>query len=346
VSNRELVDLFLGCLKEAFRAQVEHSLNIQLSKDSKKKSVDDKARRPEDPYDILDVIEMAETIAGRAQGVTSSNATRHGVNATEVRATREPHTHSTPTYNIKLEEDLKELHNKVALLMDKFTTSERAQQSALQASRQEMNRLTESLMHQHVTTAPTVRQTTQPTWKMGPDGCWYCEELGHFAMNCPHREEHLRTGKIKISGTKMFFAATGQGVPRGTNGKSAKTIVEETCNKENMAQSNLFASPGEVYTQTLEPGLIPLNVDSKLRSIFTNQVRDTRDDVIDNMRRIFDEMTTNNVKTTSAPTQDTDVVSNMRSILSYLEGQQGQSQEAQYVATRRAVAETQGQSGF
>jgi hypothetical protein len=89
-----------------------------------------------------------------------------------------------------------------------------------------------------------------------------------------------------------------------------------------------------------------LNVDSKLRSIFTNQVRDARDDVIDNMRRIFDEMTTNNVKTTSAPTQDTDVVSNMRSILSYLEGQQGQSQEAQYVATRRAVAETQGQSGF
>ena len=42
--------------------------------------------------------------------------------------------HSTPTYNIKLEDDLRELNNKVALLMDKFTTSERAQQSALQAS--------------------------------------------------------------------------------------------------------------------------------------------------------------------------------------------------------------------
>jgi len=187
VSNRELVDLFLGCLKEAFQTQVEHSLNIQLSKDSKKKSIDDdKAHRPEDPYDILEVIEMAESIAGRAQGATSLNATGRGVNVTEARTTREPHTHSTPTYNIKLEDDLRELNNKVALLMDKFTTSERVQQSTLQALKQEMNRLTDSLMHQHVATAPTARQTTQPTWKMGPDGCWYCEELGHFAMNCPH----------------------------------------------------------------------------------------------------------------------------------------------------------------
>jgi len=47
-----------------------------LSKDSKKKSIDDdKARHPEDLYDILEVIEMAESIAGRAQGATSSNVT-------------------------------------------------------------------------------------------------------------------------------------------------------------------------------------------------------------------------------------------------------------------------------
>ena len=103
--------------------------------------------------------------------------------------------------------------------MDKFTTSKRAQQSTLQVLKQEMNRLTESLMHQHVATAPTARQTTQPTWKMGPDGCWYCEELGHFATNCPHRDEHIRMGKIKISGNKMSFVLTGQPVPRGSNGK-------------------------------------------------------------------------------------------------------------------------------
>lgn len=354
VSNRELVDLFLGCLKEAFRTQVEHSLNIQLAKDSKKKSVDNEARRPEDPYDILAVIEMAETIAGRAQGVTSSDTTRHGVNATEAKATRdsrdsrEPRTQAAPSYNIKLEEDLRDLNNKVALLMDKFTTSERAQQSALQASRQEMNRLTESLMHQHVNTAPTVRQTAQPTWKFGPDGCWYCEESGHFAMNCPHREEHIRTGKIKISGSKMFFALTGQPVPRGSNGKSAKSIVEEACNKENMAQSNLFASPGEVYTQIMEPGLIQLGIDPRVKSVFTNQVRDTRDDVIDKMRRRLDELSNNNVpvKAVNTAMQDINVVDNMRSILSYLEEQQGQNQEAQYVATRRSQVETQGQSGF
>jgi len=347
VSNRELVDLFLGCLKEAFQTQVEHSLNIQLSKDSKKKSVDDdKACCPEDPYDILEVIEMAESIAGCTQGATSSNATGCGMNVTEARTTQEPHMHNTLTYNIKLEDDLRELNNKVALLMDKFTTCQRAQHSTLQASRQEKNRLTESLMHQHVTTAPTVRQTTQLTCEMGPDGCWYCEELGHFTTNCPHRDEHIRMGKIKISSNKMFFALTGQPVLRGLNGKSAKMIVEEACNKENIAQSNLFVSPGEIYTQALEPGLIQLGTDAKMRSIFTNQVRDARDDVIDNMKHRFDELLNKNVKAVNAPTQDTDVIDHMRSVLSYLEGKQGQSQEAQYVATRHASAKNQGKSGF
>ena len=83
-----------------------------------------------------------------------------------------------------------------------------------------------------------------------------------------------------------------------------------------------------------------------MRSIFTNQVRDTRDDVIDNMKRRFDELLNKNVKVVNPPTQDTDVIDHMRSVLSYLEGKQGQSQEAQYVATRRASAENQGQSGF
>ena len=108
-----------------------------------------------------------------------------------------------------------------------------------------------------------------------------------------------------------------------------------------MAQSNLFASPGETYTQALEPGLIQLGTDAKMRSTFTNQVRDTRDDVIDNMKHL-----NKNVKAVNTPTQDTDVIDHMRSVLSYLEGKQGQSQEAQYVATRCTSAENQGQSGF
>jgi hypothetical protein len=147
-------------------------------------------------------------------------------------------------------------------------------------------------------------------------------------MNCPHREEHIRTGKIKMSGNKMFFALTGQPVPRGTNGKSAKVIVEEACNKENMAQSNLFASAGEIYTQASEPGLVQLGIDSKVRSIFTNQVRDTRDDVIDNIKRQLEELSSKNVKTMNTSIQDTDVIGNMRSFLSYLEKQQEPNQEA------------------
>ncbi|EDR07192.1 uncharacterized protein LACBIDRAFT_328208 [Laccaria bicolor S238N-H82] len=184
---------------------------------------------------------------------------------------------------------------KVALLMDKITSSEKAQMSAFQASRQEMNKLTEMLMTQHVTSAPTMRQT-QPTWRMGSDRCWYCEETGHFTMNCPHREEHIRTGKIKMSGHKMFCALTGQPVPRGTNGKSAKMIVKEASNKDMMAQSNMFASPGEIYTQNSgEPGIVQLGIDARVKSVYTNQIRDSRDDLLDKMATRIDTLLGNNV---------------------------------------------------
>ncbi|EDR10630.1 uncharacterized protein LACBIDRAFT_325430 [Laccaria bicolor S238N-H82] len=191
---------------------------------------------------------------------------------------------------------------------------------------------------------------TQPTWRMGSDGCWYCEETGHFAMNCPHREEHIRTGKIKMSGHKMFFALTGQPVPRGTNGKSAKMIVEEASNKDMMAQSNMFASPGEIYTQNSgEPGIVQLGIDARVKSVYTNQIRDSRDDLLDKMATRIDTLLGNKVPAQVAhpSAQEVDIVNNMKNILSYFEEQQGQGQEAaSYVATRRSQADTQGQQGF
>jgi len=70
VSNRELVDMFLGCLRESFASQVWSSLNIEQTRDRKQKDKEDTAvRQPEDPYDILDVIDIAETIAGCLRGI-------------------------------------------------------------------------------------------------------------------------------------------------------------------------------------------------------------------------------------------------------------------------------------
>ena len=335
--------------------QVENSLNIQLAKDPKGKSREDKSdRRPEDPYDISDVIEMAETIAGCAQGGTASSAWRHGVNTVETRSKDHSQSYTTHSHghNVKLEDDMRELTQKVALLMDQVTNSEKTQQSEihqlLQTSRQDMQKLVETLTQQHVTTAPTLRQTgVKPALQ---DGCWYCEELGHFAFNCPHREEHLKTGKIKMVGNRIFFVHSGQPVPRGTAGKSAKDIVEEAIkahfHKNNVAQSNMFASPGEVYTHTVEPGIIPLNnlsTGNGVASVFTNQLRDSRDDLIDNMKNQIHELTK---AVQSAPALDSGFVNNIKSVLSYLERQQGQDTSAQYINTRRAQAESQGQSGF
>jgi hypothetical protein len=61
--------------------------------------------------------------------------------------------------------------------------------SLVQNTQIEMKKLLETLAQQH----PGVSnlQTKHATYKMTADGCWYCEETGHFTMNCPHREEHI-----------------------------------------------------------------------------------------------------------------------------------------------------------
>jgi len=61
-----------------------------------------------------------------------------------------------------------------------------------------MKKLLETLAQQH----PGVSnlQTKHATYKMTSNGCWYCEEQGHFTVNCPHREEHLNQKKIKLLG--------------------------------------------------------------------------------------------------------------------------------------------------
>jgi len=45
VSNRELVDMFLGCLRESFASQVRSSLNIEQTRDRKQKDKEDTSVR-------------------------------------------------------------------------------------------------------------------------------------------------------------------------------------------------------------------------------------------------------------------------------------------------------------
>ncbi|EDR11760.1 uncharacterized protein LACBIDRAFT_323936 [Laccaria bicolor S238N-H82] len=119
-------------------------------------------------------------------------------------------------------------------------------------------------------------------------------------------------------------------VPRGNGEKSVRQIVEEASRQNSTLQNNMFAEPGEVFSQeAVVPGIIrlPDNNNGNEISVFTNQMRDTRDDVILNMNNQVLKLTDMlaNLVTNPNKTRDVDA--------------------SQFAVTRRSQTETQGQSG-
>ena len=74
MANRELVELFVGCLSEALAAQVlqflgNNVLNAKVGAESEK--VTGVERRPEDRYDLEDVCNAAIQVSENSQGMFS-----------------------------------------------------------------------------------------------------------------------------------------------------------------------------------------------------------------------------------------------------------------------------------
>jgi len=142
---------------------------------------------------------MAETIAGRLHGNSCDQAVIARSDTTQVQTSR---TLCECEHAIKMESDeLDELRNITANFADQVKIEQKQNtesRNIVQNMQIEMKKLLETLAQQQ----PGVSnpQTKHATYKMTSDGCWYCEEQGHFTMNCPHREEHLNQ-KNKTSGS-------------------------------------------------------------------------------------------------------------------------------------------------
>ncbi|EDR06400.1 uncharacterized protein LACBIDRAFT_328727 [Laccaria bicolor S238N-H82] len=263
-----------GCLTDSFADQVKASLNIEQTRDRKQKGNEDEttARRTEDPYDIIDIIDMAETIAGRLTG----DSRDHPSNARAVSTGRSVQARKR---EIKMEHDeFKELRSITATFLDQIKVDQKQNselRNMVQNTQIEMKKLLETLVHQ----------------------------------------------QLNISNPQ---------IPRGNGEKSVRQIVEEASRQNLTLQNNMFAEPGEVFSQeAVVPGIIrlPDNNNGNEISVFTNQMRDTRDDVILNMNNQVLKLTDMlaNLVTNPNKTRDVDA--------------------SQFAVTRRSQTETQGQSG-
>lgn len=264
VTNRELVEMFTRSLDKSF----QESLNNRLS-------ISGKARaggivRGEDPYDWDEVVAKAVDLVS---GKTIARALHYDNN--QRAPTREP------TPQAKHEQpDLEKLFEEIATIKDTVNVHHKNSQSNMDAFQARILNQMKGLSGSPAVV--TQRQTGAPG-SGTPRGCYYCDDPSHRWVQCPHKEQDLKDGKIKISGNNIRFW-NGDYIPR-EDGVSTKDMVTA---KLPPMTVNWFAkneySPEYDEMPNLGGPSTPVYGRVPEMSIYTNQYRDTRDTIIEEVR--------------------------------------------------------------
>lgn len=284
ISNRELVERFLGCLSKDFQEQVVNGLNLKRS--LKPKTVPAAViaaggaaaqtpvtRRKEDQHDWKAVITEAQEISTNIRSSLAIRSSDRNTGRNSDMSTR-------LDSSVKLE--LEEVKQQMNQVMDRITINEKRQQQGIDTILKTLQQSSESAPTLH---SRNYRQPNSlppvPGYQVVRDNdgnCFYCLEPDHRANDCPHRHAHLEQGKIKIVDGRIRLA-DGSWIPREPADKSQKDRVEA-------ASANRRA--GQLYMGDYSRGgIIPLGGPSDLSSpmsIYTNQLYDSRDDMIAQLR--------------------------------------------------------------
>lgn len=285
LSNRELVQKFLGCLAPEFQLQVINRLTLKTSVNPATQTpvqaavqtgvqgaggnpapvvTTIPARRKEDQFDLAIVIAEAVDIASRAFGSL----------AVITDYARESVSPAKDTVKVEIEE----VRTQVTTLMDRIAAKEKTDRYNHEAIMK--------ILQQGSASYPSMRSDNQGPApqrgnQLGNSGdCFYCQESGHMQGDCPHRLLHLDQGKIKIVENNRMRLGDGSFLPRDpTSSKSLKERVEAATAGQGGNQFYFDEAPAS------RPGIIQLGgAGHDQHSIYTNQVWDRRDDLIEKLR--------------------------------------------------------------
>lgn len=265
VTNRELVELFTRSLDKSF----QDSLNNRLSISGKTRTGG--VVRGEDPYDWDEVIAKAVDLVS---GKTIARALHYDNNP------RAPTREATP--QVKREyPDFEKLFEEMASIKDTVNVHVKNSQSNMDAFQARIAKEMKTLNGPPAVI--TQRQTGTPG-SGPPRGCYYCDDPSHRWVQCPHKEQDLKDGKIKIFGNNIRFW-NGDYIPR-EDGVSTKDMVAA---KLPPMVVNWYGSRNDYIPEYDDmPNLGGPSTPTYGRvpemSIYTNQYKDTRDTIIDEVR--------------------------------------------------------------
>lgn len=298
ISNRELVQKFLGCLSFEFHREIISHLAMRQSLAAQTAAllVPPVAgappaavvpiRRKEDQYDLQEVIREATEVAMNFHGSLAVSP------STESRVTTNHAVKSENSDPDEIQLKYANLLDRIGLMAEEGAKTRKSIEEVLKTLQQS------SASFPSIASIPSPARPSPVQNNQGQSmineaiqegACFYCWLMGHRVGECPSKYEHLEQNKIKIVDGKWRLD-DGNWVPRDPTNKSPRDKVEaihalrrQSQNYLGYSSSAYNASPGG---QANTPGIVNMGAgdDYGQLSIYTNHIVDHRDELIDKLR--------------------------------------------------------------
>jgi hypothetical protein len=232
MSNRELVELFIGCLTAPLASAIlQHLGNTAASSRPKvkDKSGKDINRRPEDKYDLADVCKAAVVVSEDSQGMynllkKASSGDREVLMFGQ-----------SPSESKILSDKVEELEGVQALEKDKADSMNKM----LQTKIGDLENLIKSLLAQSQShekgdckngNCKMHEANSNPVQKGGKnlehEKCFWCGIFGHFQADCEDLKHQIRIGNVKLNHENKLRLRDGSFIPKYPPDGTLKERVE------------------------------------------------------------------------------------------------------------------------